>query len=330
MPSAANKASFDELLSAMAEVDRARTEEDILAREAAVEERRQEVCERLKAAYAAQGVSVDDAILKAGVVAYFDKRLRHQPWTQGAARWLALAWIERLKIGIVAAVVGLFAFAGVWSARGVKESRAAAHAAAEVATAKAAADRQARFAADSALAERLIAEGLSSSKDPVATEQLTTLRAASEEAISSGNAESLSASIQRVRDLIARLRETFELRIVNEPGKYTELWFYSNESRSQRTYYVVVEAVDPLGKPVAVRIKSASDGAERSTSTWGEQVPKELYDEIGREKKAGAIRNSVFGKKEPGKLSIDYRLGPKADHSLQEAEGRVNNWPNKK
>jgi hypothetical protein len=102
------------------------------------------------------------------------------------------------------------------------------------------------------------------------------------------------------------------------------------ENHSQRTYYVVVEAVDPLGKPVELPIKSESDGSERRTSSWGEKVSKEFYDEISREKKAGAIQTPIFGKKEAGKLSIDYQLGPKADHLFPESDGRVNDWPNKR
>jgi hypothetical protein len=323
------KASFEEVLAAMGEVDRLRNEEEILGREAAGPERKQDVARRLREAYAAQGTQVDDATIQAGVEAYFDRRLRFVPGRDGLARFLALAWVHRGAVAAAVAAVLIFIAAGVAARHElVVAQRNAATARAEEAInlAKQKADEVRQTARRLAEFETLSVEVRGVAKDPAADGRIAEITDAGREAASNGDSAGLERSDRKLRALLAELRSTFEVRIVDRPGQYTRLWYYANGNRQRRLYYVVVEAVDPEGRPVVREIVGDDDHSTRRVSVWAERVDQALYDRIGAEKSAGAIADPVFARKRSGWLSLDYREGPKADGKADAASGRINHW----
>lgn len=311
----------------MSEVDRLRTEEEVLSHEAALAERRRDVADRLRAAYVAQGTPVGEDTLQTGIAAYFDRRLRHIPPPDGPGAFVAAVWIQRKPILAIAAAAAIVigALGGIAHELVVFQR---AHRQAEIEQARAAETEaaQALTAAEQA-AERAIADARSAAKDPAAGPELEELSGRLTSAVAAKDVASIRTVTGQAEQLLSTLRAAYDVRIVNRPGEFSRLWFYSTNNREERWYYVVVEAVDSQGHPVALPIRGENGGESRDVSVWGERVDKAFYDRIGAEKQEGTLHDVIFARKLPGFLAIKYSLGPKADGALSQEAGRVNAWP---
>ena len=115
---------------AMDVVDTLRHADKLVERELGAEERDQELKERLRHIYAAQGIEVPDHILDEGVAALREERFVYKPRRGGIGRSLALVWVRRGRIlRVVAIVLGLAGAGGAAWYFGVKlpeEQRVAA------------------------------------------------------------------------------------------------------------------------------------------------------------------------------------------------------------
>lgn len=103
-PPAVAPAPFQDLLASMAEVDRLKSREELLALEADLPARVADVTERLKKAYAAQGVAVPEHVIEQGVERFFSQRLVFAPPPPTLGSRLALLWIHRVRIFAVGAI----------------------------------------------------------------------------------------------------------------------------------------------------------------------------------------------------------------------------------
>ncbi len=138
-------AAFQDVLAAMAEVDRLKSREELLAVEADLPARVADVTARLKEVYARQGVAVPDHVIAQGVEQFFSQRLVFAPPPPTLGARLAPLWIHRgaiIKIGAALAasfliLFAVFYFAFVVPAEAARErERVAAREGLEQATAK--------------------------------------------------------------------------------------------------------------------------------------------------------------------------------------------------
>jgi hypothetical protein len=101
--------AFQDVLASMAEVDRLKSREELLAAEADLPARVADVTARLKDVYARQGVAVADDVIARGVEQFFSQRLVFQPPAPSFATRMAGAWIQRRRIVRAAMAVGAVA-----------------------------------------------------------------------------------------------------------------------------------------------------------------------------------------------------------------------------
>ncbi|MEY4487545.1 MAG: hypothetical protein RIQ79_53, partial [Verrucomicrobiota bacterium] len=91
-------AAFQDVLASMAEVDRLKSREELLAIEADLPARVADVAARLKKAYAQQGVAVPDHLIEQGVAQFFSQRLVFAPPPPTLGARFAPLWIFRVRI----------------------------------------------------------------------------------------------------------------------------------------------------------------------------------------------------------------------------------------
>ncbi len=120
-------ADFTDVLASMAEVDRLKSREELLALEADMPARVADVSARLKTAYRQQGVNVRDETIAEGVEKFFAQRLVMQLPEPTLATRLAPLWLHRRKIflsGVLIALLAAVSTAGVYVGVVLPERRA--------------------------------------------------------------------------------------------------------------------------------------------------------------------------------------------------------------
>ncbi|EAV45259.1 hypothetical protein SIAM614_18079 [Roseibium aggregatum IAM 12614] len=293
-------APLDDLMMAMDVVDTLRHEEGQVARELKSDERDAAMVERLRQVYASQGIDVPDHILKAGVEDLKRDRFVYSPPAAGFQRTLAMIYISR----------------GTWS-----KWLAAAFAVVIVCIAawyfivklpaqRAEADLLARLQALPATYSELVGriDTLTENTDIEATaERLAT---DGNLALSDGNNEAAFKAEADLRDLVGRLQEVFEVRIISREGVPTGVSRIPESNPDTENYYIVVEAVDPDGKILDRKIVSEESSEAELVDKWGQRVSETIYNAVRRDKmEDGIVQKGVLGQKRRGELDIKWRSG---------------------
>ncbi|MEM8547192.1 MAG: DUF6384 family protein, partial [Pseudomonadota bacterium] len=108
---------LSDVMLAMDVVDTLRHEQRLVARALNAEAKEAALIERVRAAYAAQGIEVSDAVIAQGVQALKDREFEYTPPQPGLKTRLLIAWINRRRIGgsvlVLATLVGTI-WAGWW------------------------------------------------------------------------------------------------------------------------------------------------------------------------------------------------------------------------
>lgn len=127
-------------------------------------------------------------------------------------------------------------------------------------------------------------------------------------ALKAGDVTRAEAALDRLEDLRTRLDQAYQLRIVSRPGEPSGVWRVPAANPDSRNYYIIVEAIGAEGAPVKVPVTSEEDGSTTTTSQWGLRVDERTFNRIrGDKEDDGIIQDEVFGAKERGHLSADYR-----------------------
>ncbi len=135
------------------------------------------------------------------------------------------------------------------------------------------------------------------------------------EALRLGQTKLAQQQYTELKDLTARLKSAYTVRIVNRPGYKSGLARSPNNARKENYYYLLVEAVTPGNEILPQTIFDEETQRATSTSMWAERVPRELYEAIKKEKQTtGRLQNTILVKKEKGFLSeepglISKRIG---------------------
>ncbi|MDZ3838567.1 MAG: DUF6384 family protein [Rhodospirillales bacterium] len=291
-------APLDDVMLAMDVVDNLRHADKLVERELGAEERDQELRERLRRLYAAQGIDVPEHILDEGVKALREDRFVYKPRRGGIGRSLALVWVRRGRIlKVVAIVIGLAGAGGAAWYFGVQlpeEQRIAAEQRdlAEILPQQVARER-----------DRILAIA----KEDKAKARAQALAGEAEAAISAGDAAAARAKATELTAVRQALEKSYVLRIVSRPGQQSGVWRVPRLNPQARNYYILVETVDDKGRPVPVVVSSQEDNQTAETSTFGIRVDERTFDRVRADKQDdGIIQNNRFGEKRVGYLEPKY------------------------
>jgi hypothetical protein len=287
-PAADSKQPLDEVMLAMDVVDTLRRRERLVQRELDVAGREEDLKERLRKIYAAQGIEVPDRILEEGVAALKEDRFVYQPPQGGLGVKLARLYVTRGRwgkwvlggIGLVLAALLLNYFVVVAPRAALPDELAAAHA-------------QAVALAETEHA-KTVASGLLHSAQAALAERDT---------------DAARQALRSLEDLQTALAQEYSLRIVNRPGERSGVWRVPDINTEARNYYLIVEAIDPTGRALEVPVTSEENGRTERVTKWGLRVDEATFQQVARDKQDnGIIERDNFGHKARGHLVPDYAL----------------------
>ena len=279
---------LDEVMLAMDVVDTLRRRERLVRRELDTEGREEDLKERLRQIYHAQGIEVPDRILEEGVAALREERFVYKPRTQGPGVRLARLYVTRARwgkwvLGGIAALVAALAI-----------------------------HHFVFVAPDAALPGKIAAAyeqvaGIAASDD--AKERAARLLNAGKAALGNEDAGGAREALQSLAELRTVLEQEYSLRIVNRAGEKTGVWRVPDVNTRARNYYIVVEAIDPTGRALTVPITSEETGKTEHVTKWGVRVDKETFDRVAQDKQDnGIIERDRLGFKSRGHLVPDYEM----------------------
>jgi hypothetical protein len=273
---------------AMDVVDTLRRRERLIKRELDTGGREEDLKERLRKIYHAQGIEVPDHILEEGVAALKEDRFVYKPPSEGLGVRLARLYVSRGRwgkwvLGGFAALVAAWAinyFLFVAPDAALPEELATAHAqAVEVAESEDAKQT----------AERLLNAGKAALRDE--------------------DKDAAREALRSLQDLRTTLEQEYSLRIVNRPGEKTGVWRVPDINTRARNYYIIVEAIDPTGKVLTVPVTNEETGKTERVSKWGLRVDEETFERVARDKQDnGIIEHDRFGYKDRGYLVPKYEM----------------------
>lgn len=291
---------LDELMLAMDVVDTLRHREDLVTRELGDAGREQELLDKLRDIYKAQGIEVPDHILKDGVKALRESRFVYTPPGPGLKRTLAELYVRRGRYGrglaILAAVAGIGW--GVWQFAVVQPERQAAE--------------SARIELTQTLPARLnaaFADIAATTTDAEARRRADALKADAERALRNGDRTAAAAAIAGLGALREEVVSEYVLTVVSRPGVDSAFTRIPPRSPNRRNYYLIVEAVAPDGRKLTLPIRNEETGETERVAIFGVRVPQEMWERVRTDKRDdGIVQFNRFGVKRRGTLATDYLM----------------------
>lgn len=286
--SGASKPPLDDVMLAMDVVDTLRRRERIVKKELDEVGREEDLKERLRKIYSAQGIEVPDHVIEQGVAALKEERFTYKPPPDSFSTKLARIYIRRGSWGKwVAGLAGAGVLAGGINYFTVVAPNAALP------------DNLAR----------IHAEVVTLAKTDQARETAERYFSLGQTALRTEDRETARGSIQRLEDLRTTLEQEYTVRIVNRPGENTGVWRIPNMNTGARNYYIVVEAVDPSGRVLTVPIENEETRSTEQVKQWGLRVDERTFRAVAEDKQDdGIIERDRFGYKPRGELEPRYEM----------------------
>jgi hypothetical protein len=283
-----SKQPLDEVMLAMDVVDTIRRRERVLQRELDAEGREEDLKERLRRIYQAQGIDVPDHVIEQGVAALKEGRFVYTPPADGIGTRLALLYVSRGRWGKWAlGVLGALVVAGT------------AYYATVVAPT---ANLPRRI-------ETLHAEVLQIAAADDARAAAGQMLAAGQAALRIDDTAAAQDAVASLEELRGRLEQEYTLRIVNRPGEQSGVWRIPDVNTAARNYYIVVEPIDVRGAVLTVPVENEETGRTERVKKWGLRVDERTFNAVASDKTDdGIIQDDRFGEKKHGRLVPDYRM----------------------
>lgn len=299
--SAAESKPLDEILLAMDVVDTLRHREKTLIRELDEAGRREELIARLKEIYRAQGIDVSDAVIAEGVQALKEQRFAYTPPKPSFSVRLAKLYVSRDRWSkpVLGGAIALGLAATIYQVgvAGPAASRAEAVRVelAETLPSKIAAleDEIGRIATQDR-AKEVAATYVTDARSALRTEDRDAARRAAQ-------------SLEALRDKIAT---AYEIRVVYGPDEARSGVIRLNDNVPGNTlYYLIVEAIDPAGRPVERLITNQENTLTKRTTKWGQEVSEADFNRVAADKRDDLIiQDAVIGTKAIGALDPDFSV----------------------
>jgi hypothetical protein len=282
------KQPLDDVMLAMDVVDTLRRKKRLVERELDVAGREQDLKERLRQIYTAQGIEVTDAILEEGVRALKEDRFVYKPPPESFGLKLARVYINRGVWGkwVLGALAGLALAIAAWQLLVVAPRDALPR------------DLQAMHAEVVALA----AQG----RDDAQADRLL---AAGQQALRNSDTQRAAALLAELTNMRDQLEMTYRIQVVNRPGERSGVFRIPDLNQAARNYYIIVEAVGPDGRNLRVPIKNEETGKIEQVTQWGVRVDERTFNRVAADKQDdGIIQDDILGHKEPGLLDPTYKV----------------------
>jgi hypothetical protein len=271
-------------------VDTLRHRERMVDMELNAEAREQQLIARLKEIYGAQGIEVPEKILKDGVKALDEQRFVYKPPADSFSVRLAKLYVNRGRwgppvtalAGVVAAIiVGWQVF---WEMPRANEWRGMP---AEIA--------------------QLLEEGQALAVDPAVDVQLAGLAAEGQRAVANNDRGGARTQTALLKDMNERLAQEYDIRIVSRPGESTGITRIPENNPRGQNYYIVVEAVAPGGRVLALPIRNEETQKTDRVTKWAQRVSEETFERIAADKAPDQIiQNDILGHKARGELEPKF------------------------
>jgi hypothetical protein len=308
-PPAAAPATLDDLMLAMDVVDTLRHRDRLVERELNEDLKEEQLIERLRALYKSQGIEVSDSVIAQGVEALKESRFVYTPPKPSYGRTLATLWVKRATYGkwfagglaALAVIIGFYHF-------GVVRPRQQAAEAARVELTETL-PRQLSAAHQAVAADAQVA---------TARQRADAILAQGRAALDRGNASDARTAVGELDRLAAVLRQEYVLRIAGRPQDQTG--FFREHPRFQgRAYFVVIDALDPSGRPVSLPIRNDETNQTETVSRFAVRVSNETFEAVRNDKaRNGIVQNARLAEKRRGFIDPDFRMPV--------LEGRITRW----
>jgi hypothetical protein len=296
----AETAPLDDVMLAMDVVDTIRHNQDLVTRELSEADREKQLIDKLRNIYHQQGIEVPDHILKEGVAALAESRFVYTPPKPSLGTTLAKMYVGRKRwlpavstaVVLLAIVLGGYFFVYQPFQQGQIEA--------------------ARIELQETLPKQMDAlyqTIFEETKVQQAANEADTLRHQGQAYAKEGdraNAERVVTQLTALRDT---LRQVYTLKVVNREGVKSGFWTFPEINTEATNYYVVVEALDPDGKPLNLPVLNEENGQTETVPLWGLRVPEAVYRQVEADKRDdGIIEGNTMGVKQYGFLDIDYAV----------------------
>ncbi len=308
--------NLDEMLRILDAASELRRERELVTEQLSVDEFRTRLRDRLLAAAAATGDPVEPVEVEAAIDTYFERMHAYEDpgLTPSVAlahfyvrRWAILTWGG---LSLACILFGWWVFLRPSSPVGLVggRERAVSRAWAEV--------------------DRDLATARALSADPEASRRIERLALEAATFRRQGESEKLNNVDAELDRLVAELESEYSIEVVHAPGKKSAVdrFFTDRSGKRISGYFLIVEGRDASGRAVELPIRSAETDEIRTLTTWGERVPKEVYDRLGSDKRVdGRLDEFVYGAKQRGKAGVDVQMvGP--DGRPLERLGQITKW----
>lgn len=159
----------------------------------------------------------------------------------------------------------------------------------------------AELAALPARLDKALAAIKAETQDEATLAQLASLDARGRQAIDAFDAAAANETADEMDRLLATLRQVYDIRIVQEADSPSGVWRIPDVNANARNYYLIVEAVTPDGKTVAIPVLNEETKKTSTVSRWGIRVDEPLFDAVRRDKgDDGIIQNDTVAQKKRG------------------------------
>lgn len=295
-------AKLDDIMLAMDVVDTLRHEHIMVEKDLAVDDRRQNLVSRLRGIYDAQGIDVPDRVLLDGVMALEEKRFAFTPPKGGIGLKLASLYIKR-KTWLPLIYMLSFILGSATLINYVGFVRPALQSEARI-------EKQLKKTLPQALNETR-ARALSVAATSELKDEVEAIYQSGQTLILEKDVNGAESAARRLTELAQDLEQNYTVQIVSRPNEYSGVFRLNDEAGAEnvRNYYLIVEAIDPLGKLLKVKIKSEEDRATKRVTQWGVRVPEAVFNAVAADKKDDRIiQNAEIGTKKRGFLEPDYTI----------------------
>jgi hypothetical protein len=287
--------------------------------------------ERLLATAVAAGDAVTAAEVDAAIAQYFASQHRYSDPPRSWRRLRAQLWVlrSRVVLGIVLVallVLGAAALAGAF-ARPAPESKPTAPRELPSKPPSAPVATQAPVATPEVVAPtpppapppapprdpfpeqwQRFQESLAAARqlagDKGAHARLGQVLAVAEAAGLRKDASRLRAAQHELDEVVARLEEQYDVKVVDRPGERSHVDRYA--SGRLTGYYVIVEAKTADGSTLRRRIVNHETKSRDEVTKWGEEVDEVVWNRLLADQRAdGVVDEALFARKRRGTLAED-------------------------
>ncbi|WP_295585394.1 DUF6384 family protein [uncultured Lamprocystis sp.] len=287
-PAAGGQQPLDEVMLAMDVVDTLRRRERIVKNELDDLGREEDLKERLRKIYAAQGIEVPDHVIEQGVAALKEERFTYKPPPHSIGTRLARIYINRGRWGkwigglvgaaMLVAVINHFVFVAP----------------------------KAALPADLA---RVHTEALALAQTDQARKTLERYFNAGQAALRDQDMDGAKLAMAELEAARIALGQEYRLRIVNRADEQSGVWRIPDLNTKARNYYIIVEAVDPAGRVLTVPVENEETKRIERVKVWGLRVDQGTFESVARDKRDdGIIERDRFGYKARGTLVPEYEM----------------------